>query len=164
MLVAKKEGEILGFQVSRMPVSGHLAKISGKKYGKRSDDRVKGITQLFDSLSQHFRSSINISSEECPFYKGVVKKYFPIANYNQYLGKKGFISSQSQIKKDSFGPIPSTIHFAMMRANISRIIRKKWNTTKKIECLINHLNIYAWLHNTKKTYFLLNNKNTYVYL
>ena len=93
------------------------------------------------------------SSDECPFYKGVVKKYFPIANYNQYLGKKGFISGQSQIKKASFGPIPSTIHFAMMRANISRIIRKTWNTTKKVQCLINHLNIYAWMHNTKKLTF-----------
>ena len=50
--VAKKERKILGFQVSKMPVTGHLAKISRKKYGKRPDERVKGMGQLFDELSQ----------------------------------------------------------------------------------------------------------------
>ncbi len=150
--VSKKERKILGFQVSRMPATGHLAKLSRKKYGKRPDDRLKGMTQLFHDLSQQLSSNINISSDECPFYKGVVKKYFPIANYNQYLGKKGCVAGQGELKKTTFDPIFSINHtFAMMRANISRLIRKTWNTTKKVESLINHLHIYVWMHNTQRT-------------
>ena len=150
--VSKKERKILGFEVSSMPATGHLAKISRKKYGKRPDDRLKGMRQLFDHLSQQLSSDISISSDECPFYKSVVKKYFPAANYNQYLGKKGCIAGQGELKKTAFDPIFSINHtFAMMRANISRLIRKTWNTTKKVEGLIDHLNIYVWMHNTQRT-------------
>ncbi|MEC8677692.1 MAG: transposase [Candidatus Margulisiibacteriota bacterium] len=150
--VSKRERKILGFQVSSMPATGHLAKISRKKYGKRPDDRLKGIRQLFDHLSRQLSADISISSDECPFYKGVVKKYFPSATYTQYLGKKGCIAGQGELKKTVFDPIFTINHtFAMMRANISRLIRKTWNTTKKVKGLIDHLNIYVWMHNTQRT-------------
>jgi len=68
------------------------------------------------------------------------------------LGKKGCIAGQGELKKATFDPIFSINHtFAMMRANISRLIRKTWNTTKKVEGLIDHLNIYVWMHNTQRT-------------
>ena len=95
--VSKKERKILGFELSSMPATGHLAKISRKKYGKRPDDRLKGMSQLFDHLSRQLSSDITISSDECPFYKSVVKKYFPAANYNQYLEKKGCIAGQGEL-------------------------------------------------------------------
>jgi hypothetical protein len=150
--VSKNDRKILGFQVSRMPATGHLASISRNKYGKRQDERRNGMCRLFDDLSQLLSPDITISSDECPFYLGVVKKYFPTANYNQYLGKKGCVAGQGELKKTVFDPIFSMNHtFAMLRANISRLIRKTWNTTKKIDALIDHLNIYVWMHNTKRT-------------
>jgi hypothetical protein len=150
--VSKKGRKIVGFQVSRMPATGHLAALSRKKYGKRPDDRLNGMRQLFDHLSRQLRPSIRISSDECPFYNGVVKTAFPSATYTQYLGKKGCISGQGELKKTAFDPIFSVNHtFAMLRGNVSRLIRKTWNTTKKIQGLIDHLNIYVWMHNTQRT-------------
>ena len=150
--VSKKGRKILGFQVSRMPATGHLAALSRKKYGKRPDDRLNGMRQLFDHLSRQLRPTIRISSDECPFYNGVVKTAFPSATYTQYLGKKGCVSGQGELKKTAFDPIFSVNHtFAMLRGNISRLIRKTWNTTKKIQGLIDHLNIYVWMHNTQRT-------------
>ena len=150
--VSKKERKILGFEVSRMPATGHLAKIAKKKYGKRPDERLRGMRDLFNGLCQQLNSNIAISSDECPFYNGVVKKYFPRANYTQYQGKKGCVSGQGELKKTAFDPIFTINHtFAMMRANISRLIRKTWNTTKKVERLIDHISIYAWMHNTQRT-------------
>ena len=35
----------------------------------------------------------------------------------------------------------------MLRANISRLIRKTWNTTKRIDRLLDHLMIYVVSHN-----------------
>ncbi len=35
----------------------------------------------------------------------------------------------------------------MLRANINRLFRKTWNTTKKVEALIDHLWIYVRYHN-----------------
>ena len=115
-----------------MPATGHLAKISLKKFGKRPDGRFKGMGQFFDHLSRHLGADISISSDECPFYKGIVKKYFPTANYNQYLGEKG-CAGQGELEKTVFDPISSINHtFAMMRANVSRLIHKTWNTKKNL--------------------------------
>ena len=84
--VSKKERKILGFQVSKMPATGHLAKLSRKKYGKRPDDRLKGMRQLFHDLSHQLSSNITISSDECPFYKGVVKKIFSSRQLQSVFG------------------------------------------------------------------------------
>ena len=150
--VAKKERKILGFQVSKMPATGHLAKISCKKYGKRPDERMRGMRQLFDELSGFLRPTASFSSDECSFYKGGVRRYFPQANYTQYKGQKGCVAGQGELKKVLFDPIFTINHtFAMMRDGISRLTRRTWNTTKKIHCLIDHISIYIWMHNTKKT-------------
>ncbi len=37
----------------------------------------------------------------------------------------------------------------MLRANLNRLFRKTWNTTKKLERLNYHLAIYSWYHNFK---------------
>ena len=150
--VAKDERKILGFQVSKMPATGHLAKLSRAKYGKRPDQRRAGMTQLFKDLRGFLGSDITIASDECSFYSGVVRRHFPKSHYTQYLGKKGCVSGQGELKKTSFDPIFTINHtFAMMRANISRLIRRTWNTTKKIQALIDHISIYAWMHNTNRT-------------
>ena len=152
MAVSKKDRKILGFRVSSMPATGHLAKISRKKYGARPDHRKAGMMALFKELSQFLSPTVRFSSDECLFYKGVVKQHFPKSIYQQYLGKKGAIAGQGELKKNRFEPIFSINHtFAMLRANISRLIRKTWNTTKKVSCLIKHLHIYIWMHNTQKT-------------
>jgi len=150
--VAKKERKILGFQVSKMPATGHLANISRKKYGKRPDERSKGMHQLFDELSRLLRPTTTFSSDECLFYNGVLRRYFPQANYTQHKGKKSCVAGQGELKKAVFDPIFTVNHtFAMMRDGISRLTRRTWNTTKKIQGLIDHLNIYVWMHNTQKT-------------
>ena len=150
--VAKKERKILGFQVSKMPATGHLANISRKKYGKRPDERSKGMLQLFDGLSRLLRPTASFSSDECLFYNGALRRYFPQANYTQHKGKKSCVAGQGELKKAVFDPIFTVNHtFAMMRDGISRLTRRTWNTTKKIQGLIDHLNIYVWMHNTQKT-------------
>ena len=97
--VAKKERKILGFRVSKMPATGHLAAISRKKYGKRPDQRHAQMKDLFNELTNILQPNITISSDECRFYKGIVKQYFPQANYRQYLGKKSSIAGQGELKK-----------------------------------------------------------------
>ena len=152
MAVSKKERKILGFRVSSMPATGHLAKMSRKKYGHRPDHRKAGMLDLFKELSGFLSPTVSMSSDECSFYSGVVNRHFPLATYSQYCEKKSAVSGQGELKKIGFDPIFSINHtFAMLRANISRLIRKTWNTTKKVSCLICHLHIYMWMHNTQKT-------------
>ena len=140
-----------GFEYHPCQPPGTWPKFHSKKYGPHPDHRKAGLTDLFNDLSRFLSSTIPISSDECSFYDGVVRQYFPKAIVNQHTGKKSSVAGQGELKKTRFDPIFSINHtFAMLRANISRLIRKTWNTTKKVSCLICHLNIYVWMHNTKK--------------
>ena len=144
--------KIHGFRVSVMPATGHLAAISRRKYGPRADNRIQGMATLFEDLQGFLPSEIHIKSDECPFYKSVVERYFPTSNYCQFKGQKSSSTGQGELKKIRRDPLFAINHtFAMLRANINRLLRKTWCTTKKITGLIDHLYIYAWVHNNKLT-------------
>jgi transposase-like protein len=150
--VSKKDRKILGFEVSEMPATGHLARISRKKYGKRADNRWVGLTTLFDQLATVLPPKIRIESDQYPSYGPLVRTYFPEANFTQYKGRKGCVAGQGEMKKVGFDPLFSINHtFAMMRANISRLNRRTWNTTKQLSALVDHLSLYAWRHNHRLT-------------
>jgi len=152
MAVSKNGRKILGFRVSQMPATGHLAAISRKKYGYRKDYRMEGMTSLFEYLSTKLSQKIDISSDECPYYEPIVNAYFPKATYQQFKGQKSSVSGQGELKKIKRDPLFTINHtFAMLRANINRLIRKTWCTTKKAARLVDHLIIYMWVHNTRLT-------------
>ncbi|MBU6155196.1 MAG: hypothetical protein KGP28_12905, partial [Bdellovibrionales bacterium] len=51
-------------------------------------------------------------------------------------------------------PIFSLNHTcAMLRANLNRLFRRTWCTTKTIQGLIDHLSIYVAFHNRRLTSF-----------
>ncbi len=150
--VSAKHRKILGIQVSCMPATGHLAAISRRKYGPRDDNRLAGMSLLFESLQGFLSPTIQIQSDQCSYYEGVVARYFPKAKYQQFKGKKSSLGGQGELKKVRHDPLFAINHsFAMFRANINRLVRKTWNTTKKVTRLIDHLRIYAWVHNTELT-------------
>ena len=152
MAVSEKSRKIIGFRVSQMPATGYLAAISRKKYGYRVDGRVDGMNDLFKQLKGQLAPNIEIRSDECSFYSGIVKTHFPKAKYRQYKGQKGAVAGQGELKKVLRDPLFYINHtFAMLRANINRLVRKTWCTTKKVSRLIDHLSIYLWVHNSKLT-------------
>ena len=152
MSVLSGSRKILGLSVSRIPATGHLAAMSRKKYGPRPDERVKGLRKLLKSVEETAPKHITIDSDEAVIYKPLVKRYFPQATYRQFKGEKSRNSGQGELKKGARDPLFSINHtFAMCRANINRLIRKTWCTTKRIDRLEHHLWIYAWVHNSQLT-------------
>ena len=152
MAVSDDGRKILAYRVSSMPATGHLAAISRKKYGPRRDDRKQGLQTLFQQLQPHLNGNIKIVSDECSYYAPIIRRYFPRAEYHQFKGEKSSVSGQGELKKVRHDPLFSINHtFAMLRANINRLVRKTWCTTKKVSRLIDHLSIYAWVHNSKLT-------------
>ena len=152
VIVSEKTRKILGFDVAKMPATGHLAAISRKKYGKRPDQRYQSMKALFANLSVYLPSNIAIISDQCSFYNSIVSEHFPKARYLQVKGKKGSIYAQGELKKTAYDPLFYINHsLAMLRANINRLIRKSWCTTKKIPRLLDHLAIYVWIHNSRLT-------------
>jgi transposase-like protein len=150
MMVEYKTRRILDFEVSSMPAKGHLAKRARKKYGFRKDGRKLAREKLFMRAKELVHESAVIRSDSNPYYSSDVKKFFPNARHELVLGGRGSSTGQGELKRLKFDPIFSLNHtFAMLRANINRLIRKTWCTTKKMERLHAHIAIYAASHNRR---------------
>ena len=148
LAVDKKTREIIDFQVSRMPAKGKLAEISRRKYGKRKDERPVGWDRLFQTIKSVAHPKATIESDENPHYPKFIKKHLGPVRHVRHPGARGAITGQGELKKLIFDPLFSLNHTcAMLRANMNRLVRRTWATTKKPEGLIDHLWLYLWYHN-----------------
>ena len=148
LAVDAKTRTILGFQVSRMPAKGPLAVVSRKKYGPRPDERRNGIWSLLMGIRSNMKEGAEIKSDQNPLYPEIVRRVHPTANHLTVKGRRGRSTGQGELKKIGFDPLFSLNHTcAMLRANINRLFRRTWCTTKKISELENHLAIYMDFHN-----------------
>lgn len=140
---------ILGFRVAKMPPKSSLAKLARKKYGFRKDERKQARTSLLKELQPVLAPGALVESDQNPHYPPDVKEHLPGCLHQTHPGKRGALTGQGELKKVGFDPLFSLNHTcAMFRANVCRLIRKTWCTTKDPARLIDHLAIYAVYHNS----------------
>lgn len=148
LAVDAKRRIILGTKVSRIPAFGHLAALSRRKYGKRMSTHKLGLHELLEKVSPFVDLNAKIESDEHQSYAPMVRLFFPHAHYIQYKGGRATITGQGELKKLGHDPLFILNHTcAMLRANINRLIRKTWCTTKDPIRLQDHLDIYITFHN-----------------
>jgi hypothetical protein len=141
---------ILGFQLSQMPAKGRIAKRAVKKYGFRADERAAGRKRLFEEIKPLMLEGAVIKSDANPHYPEDVKRHFPNSIHFTFLGKRGAITGQGELKKTKFDPLFRLNHTcAMFRAHVASLIRKTWNTAKNRDRLFDNLAIYAMIHNRR---------------
>ena len=148
LAVDSKTRRILDIQVSVMPAKGRLAAISRKRYGPRPDQRQDGLHRLFNAITGLLDPKVEILSDQCPRYPSVVKIHCPSATHKTTKGGRGCIAGQGELKKLHFDPLFALNHTAaMLRANVNRLFRRTWCTTKNREALLDHLWIFVMYHN-----------------
>ncbi len=148
VVVQSKTRAILALKVSSMPAFGHLAAISREKYGYRPDHRKRGIRSVLTKIKKSVSKNAIIKSDELKLYPPEIKELLPHAHHVKYLGAKSTIAGQGELKKLIRDPLFSINHtLAMLRANINRLIRRTWCTTKKASALQDHLDLYVSFHN-----------------
>jgi hypothetical protein len=152
-LAVDSEGrKILAFDVAVMPAKGHLARKSLQKYGYRPDERPQALERMFRSLESCVHPKALFLSDQNPLYARRVEKFFPEAEHEQVKSRRGCVVGQGELKKIGWDPLFSLNHTAaMLRANINRLFRRTWCTTKKRERLLDHLYLYAAFHNLELT-------------
>jgi len=139
---------ILGAEVSEIPAFGHLAKLAVKKYGKRKDEHFEGLTRLFQRMSPVVSSEVLVKSDEHQAYPGFISGYLPKAKHITFPSERGCVVGQGELKKVKFDPLFIVNHTcAVMRANINRLIRKTWCTTKDPSRLKDHLDVFIYFYN-----------------
>ena len=148
MVVESKTRRIIGFNVARMPAKGLLAVKARKKYRIRKDERAIKREILFKEVRSFVSAEAKIKSDENPHYTKPIRKYFPKSIHVAYKGRRGCVVGQGELKAGGFDPLFTLNHtFAMFRANLNRLFRRTWNTTKKPERLEKHLWLYCLYHN-----------------
>lgn len=141
---------ILGAYATQIPAFGHLAQISKAKYGHRKSHHKEGLEILFQKITPVIHPNALVESDEHNFYPEFVRKYLPEAEHLRYKGGRGCVVGQGELKKLKYDPLFAINHTcAMLRANINRLVRKTWCTTKKIEMLQKHLDLYIYYHNNE---------------
>ncbi|NDF16130.1 hypothetical protein EB061_12565 [bacterium] len=152
-VAVSKERKILALSVSPMPAIGkNLKKIALKKYGKRPNLRRKGITSCLRAIPAHVVEGTVFKSDEETSYAVLIRHHFPHHTHQSFPSKRAVIAGQGELKDHSYDPLFAINHtFAMVRANLARLGRRTWVTTKKLERLEDFLHIYAGFHNLELT-------------
>lgn len=150
--VEPRSRKILSYSLSSMPAKGLLAQKANIKYGPRPDRRKQGWRSMFRELRRIVHPEACFSSDENPYYPKYLREFFPKATHTRHPGGRGCVAGQGELKKLTFDPLFSLNHTcAMMRANINRLFRRTWCTSKTIEGLRNHIALYVDYHNERLT-------------
>ena len=152
-MAVSKERKILAFSVSSMPPIGkHLKKISLRKYGPRPNHRKKGLVSCLERIREHTGPATVFVSDEEHSYRTQINRMYPGHAHQTHPSKRAVIAGQGELKDHSFDPLFAINHtFAMLRANLARLARRTWVTTKKASRLEEFIQIYAGFHNLELT-------------
>ena len=149
VLVTNEKYKILSMKVAIMPAKGKLAAISRKKYGLRPNERNQKILEAFSEVKAHLHAMPSvIKSDLYPNYASLVRASFPGIPHVQFLGKDKKKKHQARLheirQKRVYDPLFSANHgAAMVRDRIKRLVRRSWCTTKRVENLQLHLDLYV---------------------
>lgn len=149
LVVTALERYIVSYDVVSMPAKGLLAAISLKKYGKRRDDRVLGWSAVLKTaLSVVAPPGLEILSDSHPRYPAVIRCHLPGAVHRQTISRRACVVGQGELKRGGNDPLFSLNHTAaMFRANVNRLFRRTWCTTKRPDRLKTHMGMYVLWHN-----------------
>lgn len=139
---------ILALEVSKIPAFGLLSQLAIKKYGYRKDEHAQGLTKLFQTITPIVSSEVRIKSDEHQRYPFFISSYLPRAQHLTFKSERGCVAGQGELKKVKFDPLFIVNHTcAVLRANVNRLIRKTWCTTKDKDRLKDHLDVFMYFYN-----------------
>ncbi len=139
---------VLGVSVSSMPAHEAYHERSVAKYGPLPDNRTEVLWDLLKRTKAWIHDFCTIATDHCPRYPWPVCKVFPQAEHKMYFARKAKPSGLGELKVGGFDPLFAINHtLAKFRANLARLNRRTWCTTKKRDRLMAHLAIFIESHN-----------------
>lgn len=146
-IMVNENYQVLSLETAEMPAKGRLAQFSVQKYGYRKDDREIVLDQSFSNLTKRLiKKPMLIQSDAKSSYRKFVENYFPGLSYEVYNRSekerhRDRLHEKSQ--KKVFDPLFAlNQRCALLRSSIKRLTRRSWCTTKKIENLQGHLDLF----------------------
>lgn len=147
-LAVSNQRRILGFRVAEIPANGPLAEISRRKYGPRKDERNEKAKELLTEIAAHLSEEVTFVTDQDPKYPGWIRTHFPRATHHREKSRRACVAGQGELKEGGFDPLFVLNHTcAMFRANVNRLLRRTWCTSKLKSRLEAHLELYVQYHN-----------------
>jgi IS1 family transposase len=146
-LMVSETYELLEAKVAEIPAKGKLAEFSRRKYGPRSDQSKQAMTECFENLkSKLVTPPIKLMSDAKPSYGAFVDQYFAQSIHevhNRSQKERHRDRLHEKLEKKQFDPMFAVNQkCAKLRSSIRRLTRRSWCTTKKVENLQGHLEIF----------------------
>lgn len=139
---------MLGACVSRIPTSGKIAQKAREKYGIRPDESIPNRRKLLRKVSSHIAPRALICTDQHVDYPPAIKTELPGRFHASFPSKRAAIVGQGEMKEGGFDPLFCiNHHLASLRAFISRLVRRTWNTTKLCERLDRHIVLFMAHYN-----------------
>jgi len=136
-------GKLLDLRAEPLSYRGPLATIALHKYGPRTDRSADAIKAAFATIKRCIISNAIITTDSHPAYPGHIRKLLPNASHRPTLRRVPIIKTDRRNIHDELFTLNYTA--AKLRNDLSRMARKTWVTTKKIDRLQAHLDLYlAW--------------------
>ena len=86
--------------------------------------------------------NVHFETDGHKHYASLIKHYFPNATHEVFPSVRGAVVGQGELKKTHFDPLFTINHFlATMRAQINRLVRRTWCTTKLPDRLSDHIDV-----------------------
>jgi transposase-like protein len=141
LAVRPKTGEIIDVGVATMKAKGHLADLAWLKGIERDDTRDDARRSVMATVARCAKDRITVAADALACYPKIIKAAMPQADIKQIpAGRK-----DPDGRFDSLFGINHTC--ALLRHDLSRLRRKTWVTTKRLDRLFLHLYLYIAYHN-----------------
>jgi len=152
-LVVNENYQILSARVGTIPAKGRLAELSQKKYGPRENQREITMRKSLLEAKQLLKNTPDlIKSDAHPSYPILQQEVFPGILYERHSSREQKEKDRELIhrasSKRAFDPLFAlNQRCAKLRADIRRLTRRSWCTTKRLAHLELHLQLYIAANN-----------------
>lgn len=142
--------QLIAAQVAEMPAKGRLAEFSRMKYGPRKDERDQVMQRTLNEAKSRLENQPQlIESDQKSNYRKLVQQAFTGVELKQHKRpekKKLQERMHEKLRKKKFDPLFAVNHkCALLRSHIKRLTRRSWCTTKKVENLQLHLDLFVMM-------------------
>lgn len=146
-IMVNEKYQILSLKVAQMPAKGKLAEISRFKYGELPDEREQIMKESFIELKKKLLTDpVKVLSDAKPSYRKYVSEFFPKVKYEVHSRSdkdRHRDRLHEKLQKTQFDPLfQLNQRCALLRSQIKRLTRRSWCTTKKLENLQGHLDLF----------------------
>ena len=148
-LVVSRDRMIRSLNVASIPASGPSAEKARKLYGERADLRRPSLVEALKQCIPIIDKDTTFVFDKASDYPSLLQNALPFSpKIETYKGRKAAKIGFGELKGGGWDPLfPLNHTAAMIRANVNRLLRKTWCTSKRQDRLKLHLELYAFFHN-----------------